>query len=250
MILMAKALAFSAFLAIPSVLLVAVGAFTLVGGPKDIDQLIVDLHGHVPAEARDLLARSLRRLDSHSGQSVGITVVGLGVALVSLTSAMENYMTALDVAFDRADRRSFLKRRLVALQMVGSLGAALLLIAGLLALGHDGAEAAGGVAVALWDAAFWPVVLAGLLAGFAAMLYLGPDVEERSLRLVRPGALVAAVTWTAASGALWVYSANFDHYNKTWGSLSAVIVVLTWLWFGSFALLFGAELDSEVEAVP
>jgi membrane protein len=85
-------------------------------------------------------------------------------------------------------------------------------------------------------------------AGFATMLYLGPDVDERDWRLVRPGAFVAVVVWLAASSAVAFYAAHSNFYSKAWGSLSAVIVVLTWLWLAGLALLFGAELDSEVEA--
>ena len=88
------------------------------------------------------------------------------------------------------------------------------------------------------------------LAAFATILYLSPNLgnEKRHWKLISPGAVVAAVAWLAISGAFAYYTAKFGSYNKTWGSLSAVIVMLTWLWLSSLALLFGAELNSEIEA--
>ena len=80
-----------------------------------------------------------------------------------------------------------------------------------------------------------------------ALLYLGPDVEHRKWQFLTPGSLVAALLWIAASGLFAVYTATFASYNKTWGSLSAVIVMLTWLWITGMALLLGAEINSEAE---
>ena len=100
---------------------------------------------------------------------------------------------------------------------------------------------------AIWWAAQWPVLLVGLLAAFAALLYLGPDVDQPKWQFITPGALVAVVAWLAASGLFAVYTSMFGSYNKTWGSLAAVIIMLTWLWLTGLALLFGAELNAEVE---
>jgi membrane protein len=79
------------------------------------------------------------------------------------------------------------------------------------------------------------------------MLYLAPDVEHRKWQFVSPGSLVAALLWIASSGLFAVYTSMFGSYNKTWGTLSAVIVMLTWLWLSSMALLLGAEINAEVE---
>ena len=88
--------------------------------------------------------------------------------------------------------------------------------------------------------------LAGLLFAFVVVLHLAPDVEHPRWRSVVPGALTAAVVWLAASGGFAVYSAHFSSYQKTWGTLSAVVITLVWLWLTSAALLFGAEVNSEV----
>lgn len=252
MLLIAQALAFGTFLAIPSVLLVIVGLFTLAADPGTIDSVITHLQG-VPVQTRQLVSDTLHRLDHEPSASLTMTVVGFAIAVWSTTSAMTNYMTALDIAYDRKDDRGFVKRRLVALAMVAGLGLAFLLVAGLLIFGPTIQETVGHAvghesAVSyIWWIAQWPILVLGLLLAFAAMLYLGPDVRERSWRLATPGALVAVAVWLAASGALAVYTAHFHSFNKAWGSLAAVIVTLTWLWLASLALLFGAELDSEVD---
>jgi membrane protein len=99
----------------------------------------------------------------------------------------------------------------------------------------------------IWWIAQVPILLVGLLAAFSTLLYLGPDVEHRRWQFLTPGSLVAAALWIAISGLFAVYTSMFGSYNKTWGALSAVIVTLTWLWLSSVALLFGAEVNAEVE---
>ena len=88
---------------------------------------------------------------------------------------------------------------------------------------------------------------AALLVAFATLLYLGPDVEQRKWQFLTPGSLVAALLWIAISGLFAVYTSTFGSYNKTWGTLSAVIVTLTWLWLSAMALLYGAEVNAELE---
>ena len=252
--MLASALAYSTFFAIPSVLLVVVGVFTLAVGPETITTLMQHLRHVMPAQATSLLGSSLKRLDAHPAQSVAVTVVGFLLALWSMTGAMTTYITAINIAYERRDTRSFIRKRLVAVKMVGVIGAAFLLVAVLLIFGPpverlvaSHAGGASGVVGWVWWIAQWPILLAGLLVAFETLLYLGPDVPVRRWRFAAPGTLVAALAWIAVSGAFAIYSAKFGSYNKTWGSLGAVIVTLTWLWLSSLALLFGAEIDAEIE---
>ncbi|MGZ4389869.1 MAG: YihY/virulence factor BrkB family protein [Gaiellaceae bacterium] len=251
--MMASALAYSTFFAIPSVLLVAVGLFTLVAGPQTIDNLIAHF-GHVmPGQATSLLNQSLHNLDSKPSAGILMTIVGFVLAVWSTTGAMTSYMTALNLAYDRKDRRSFVRKRLVAVEMAAAIGFAFVLVAVLLILGPHISSWVGGalhaktVVSLFWWVAQWPVLLGGLLAAFATLLYLGPDVKHPRWQFLTPGSLVAALIWLAVSGLFAVYTAKFGSYNKTWGSLSAVIVMLTWLWLTGLALLFGAELNAELE---
>ena len=252
--MLASALAYSSFFAIPSVLLVTVGVFTLVAGPDTITNLMAHFSTVMPGQATELLGTSLKNLDAHPASSVVMTVIGFVLALWSTTGAMNAYMLAINLAYDRKDKRSFIRKRIVALQMVAAIGFALVLVAVLLIFGpqiektiasHLGA--AGGVLNVVWWIAQVPILLGGLLAAFATLLHLGPDVEHPKWQFLTPGSFVAAVMWIAISGLFAVYTSMFGSYNKTWGALSAVIVTLTWLWLSSTALLFGAEVNAELE---
>ena len=98
----------------------------------------------------------------------------------------------------------------------------------------------------VWWTAQWPLLVGALLFLFAVLLYLGPDVQQPRWQLVTPGAAVSLVIWLAASGGFAFYTSHFGSYNKTWGTLSAVVITLIWLWLTSLALLFGAEVNAAV----
>jgi len=252
--MLASALAYSTFFAIPSVLLVAVGVFTLLVGPGTISSLMAHFSHVMPGQATSLLGGSLHRLDQHPSTGVALTIVGFVLAIWSTTSAMTTYMTALNLAYEQKDGRSFIRKRFIAVAMVAVIGVAFLLVATLLIVGPSlerlvasHAGGASGVVGWIWWIAEWPILLAGLLVAFATLLYLGPDVEHRRWQFITPGSVLATVVWLAASGGFAFYTSRFGSYNKTWGSLAAVIVMLTWLWLAAIALLLGAELNAEAE---
>src|ERR1700751_5592824 len=130
--MLASALAYSTFFAIPSVLLVVVGVFTLIAGPGTITTLMAHFSNVMPAQAASLLGGSLHRLDEHPSTGIAMTVVGFLLALWWTTGAMTTYMTALNLAYERKDRRPFIRKRLVAMELVAVIGFAFLLIAVLL----------------------------------------------------------------------------------------------------------------------
>ena len=249
---LAQAVAFNTFLAVPSGLLVALGVFTQVSGPSDVSALISHLNGVVPTSVTQLLNSSLSRTRSHGGGDVMI-VVGLVIALWSLTSAMITIQWAINMAYEHPSRRGFVRSRLAALGMVLCLVIAFALVVVLQVLGPVMTDWVGSALNArseigwIWWIAQWPVLVVGLLAAFGGILFLGPDVDRRRYRLVTAGSVVATVIWVLASLGFAYYVDNFSSYNKTWGSLSAVIVMMTWLWLTSLALLFGAEVNAEVE---
>jgi membrane protein len=252
--MLASALAYSTFFAIPSVLLLVVGVFTLLAGPQTISSLMAQFSHVMPGQATSLLGGSLHRLDQHPTTGLAMTIVGFVLALWATTGAMTTYMTALNLAYERKDGRSFLRKRLVAVELVAVMGFAFLLVAVLLMFGPSVeqlvASHAGPFSGAIgwiWWIAEWPILVAGLLAAFATLLYLGPDVAHPRWRFITPGSLFATVVWLAVSGAFAFYTSSFGSYNKTWGSLAAVIIMLTWLWLAGIALLLGAEINAEAE---
>jgi membrane protein len=251
---LAAALAYYAFLAIPSLLLVAVGVFSLLAGPDAVATVVDKLGGVVPSESLTLIEDSLRRVtEKQSGAGITLAVLGTVLALWSLTGAMQTLMWALNSAYDRDETRGFIKRRLTALAMVALMLLAFALAFGLLVLGPHLSgwigDAVGLEAMIkwLWWTAQWPVLILGLFFAFATILYLGPNVEHPRWRFLTFGTTIAVVVWLLASGAFAVYVSQFGSYNKTWGSLAAVIIMLTWLWLSGLALLFGAEVNAEAE---
>jgi membrane protein len=249
----AAALAYYAFLAIPSALLVAVGIFSLVASPNTIATLIDKLHGIVPGQALSLLESSLRNMVNN--KSTGITVLSIGgvLAFWSLTGAMQNLMWALNIAYDRDEGRGFVLRRIVALWMVLFAMIGFALAFGVLVLGPHVSTWIGDALGAhtltkiVWYIAEWPLLVAGLLVTFAAFMYYGPNVKHPRWHFLTFGAVVSLVIWLLGSGAFAFYVSKFSSYNKTWGSLAAVVVMLTWLWLSSVALLLGAEVNVEAE---
>jgi membrane protein len=251
---LAAAIAYYSFLAIPSVLLVAVGAFSVFAGPDAISAVTERLAGIVPREALTLIDDSLTRVvDKNASSGIAMAAVGIVLAVWSLTGAMQTLMWALNTAYERDETRSFLKRRLTALAMVMLMLFAFGLAFGLLVLGPHVSgwigDAAGIEAVVdwLWWTAQWPVLILGLLVAFATVLYLGPDVEHPRWRFLSFGTVLAVCVWLLGSGGFAVFVSQFGTYNKAWGSAAAVIVMLTWLWLSALALLFGAELNAEAE---
>ena len=252
---MAQALAYALFLAIPATALVVLGIFSIFADPEAVTRVVDAARGVMPAEAAVLLEESLRRSTQSAGGGLLMTIVGFGLAVWSTTSAATTLMKGLTRAYDADDERSFVRRRLVALLIVFALvvGAALVVV--FLVLGPhiehwlgSTLEAESVTAWAWWTLQ-WPILLGGLLFAFACVLYLGPDVEQRTWKLITPGALTAVVIWLVASGGFAFYAANFGSYNKSWGTLSAVVITLVWLWLTSASLLFGAEINAEANRV-
>jgi len=248
----AAAIAYYSFLAIPALLLVSVGVFSLVASPSAIQTLIDKLGAVIPAEAATLLENSLNRT-AEEGGGLTMIIVGALIALWTTSGAANAVMRALNRVYDTEESRGFVRQRLVGLVMVAVGMMSFLLVFGLLVLGPKlsgwvgdlvGAENAVRYA---WLLGQWPILVVGLLVAFGAVLFFGPDVEHPRWSFLSAGAGLAVVLWLVASGGFAIYLAFFGSYNKTWGSLAAVIIMLTWLWLSSLALLFAAEVDAEAD---
>jgi membrane protein len=249
----AAAVAYYGFLAIPSALLVAVGAFSVFAGPSAVDTILDHLSTVMPKSAVDLLGQSLTR--TTQAQSGGLVMIGVGIllALWTLSGAVQTVMWALNAAYECEETRGFFKKRLIALALIACVGTSVVLVFLLLILGPHVStwvgSALGDTAVVtwVWWTAEWPILLIGLLTMFAIVLYLAPSIGLPKWQLITPGAVFAVAVWLAASGLFAVYTSNFASYNKAWGSLAAVIIMLTWLWISARALLVGGEINAELE---
>jgi membrane protein len=249
----AASLAYYAFLAIPAVLLVAVGVFTVTAGTDTIESMMTRLEGVVPEEAISLMRDSLTRAIENQGSGVLMIILGLLLALWTASGALNALMRGLNAVYNREETRGFVKQRVTALGMLFFILLAVGLSFGLLVLGPVLADWLGdllGLESAfgwIWWTLQWPILLAGLLFAFAWILYLGPNVDHPRRHFLTLGAAVAVLIWLLASGLFALYVGMFSSYNKAWGSLAAVIIMLTWLWLAALALLMGAEINAEAE---
>ena len=160
---------------------------------------------------------------------------------------------SLNVAYDVEETRPWWKARLVAISLTIALSvliisALLLVVAG----GHIG-ESLGaylGYSSAFataWKIIQWPVVLAVMISAFALIYYFAPDLRRQAWQWLTPGAAIGVALWLLVSLAFRVYLHYFDSYNKTYGSLGAVIILMLWLYFTGAAVLLGGEINSEIE---
>ena len=249
----AAALAYYAFLALPATLLLVLGLFGLFADPSAVSSLMERFATVAPPETVTLLEDSLDRLVENQGGSIAILSVGAVLALWTATGAMTSLMRALNTAYDREETRGFIRQRGTAIWMLAFAFLAFALVFGLLVLGPYLSEWVGkavnleSVVEWVWWVAQWPILILGLLAIFATMLALGPNVDHPRWRFLTPGAVLSVIIWLVASGLFAVYVSMFGSYNKTWGTLAAVVIMLTWLWLSALALLFGAEINAEAE---
>src|SRR4051812_39234018 len=179
--ILASALAYSTFFAIPSVLLVAVGVFTLLVGPGAISAVIAHFSTVMPAQGTSLLGGGLPRLDQHPSTGIAMMVVGFVLAIWSTTGAMTSFMTAVNLAYGRKDRRSFPLKRLVAVGMVAAIGVAFLLVATLLIFGPGLERLVAAHAGPLSRPIGWvlgvaqgAILLGGVMAPVSALVFPGP----------------------------------------------------------------------------
>jgi membrane protein len=249
----AATLAYYAFLAIPAVLLLAVGLFGLLAGPSAVETIVDRLAAVMPGDAVTLIRDSLTRVTRNQGSSLALVAIGLLLALWTTTGAMTALQRALNRVYEREETRGFARQRLAAAGMLTLAFVAFGLVFGLLVLGPHlagwvgdavGLESAVGW---IWWSAQWPILVVGLLAAFAGMLWLGPNVEHPRLAFLTPGAILAVMIWLAGSGLFALYVSMFGSYNKAWGTLAGVVIMLTWLWLSAAALLLGAEVNAEAE---
>lgn len=251
---LAAALTYYAVLAIAPGLLAVVSILGLVGdGQQLVEDLVSTAAGIVGQDtAQDTLKPILDNISNSPG--AGLTfVVSLVVALWSASGYVTAFSRGINRVYEIDEGRPIWKLRpvLLVVTLVLVLFAVLIVVA--VVLSGDIAEQVGeaiglsAVAVTVWDIAKWPVVLALVVLAVAILYYFTPNVRQPKFRWMSVGALLAVVVWIVASVGFGLYVANVGSYGSTYGSLAGAIILLLWLWITNLALLFGAELDAEVE---
>jgi membrane protein len=187
-------------------------------------------------------------------QTAGLTfAIGLLGALWSASGYIGAFGRALNSIYEIDEGRPFWKLRpmqmlitLVAV-VLSALVLVMLVVSGPLAESIGAQIGLGSAATTAWSIAKWPVLAAVVVLVVAMLYYATPNVKQPKFRWISVGAAVAIVIWVLASLAFAFYVANFGSYDKTYGSIAGVIVALLWLWLTNLSLLFGAEIDSELE---
>jgi membrane protein len=234
----------------------AIAVLSLVGlvgkGPKTVQTLLQILDDVGATSAAHTLGPTLTQLSR--SQNSGVTlIVGLAAALWSASGYVGAFGRGMNRIYDIAEGRPMWKLRSVMLLVtfitivLTSLVATGLILTGPAARAVGNAIGAGSTAVTLWNIAKWPVLLAVVVLIVALLYYATPNVKHPKFRWISVGAIVAILAWIVASALFGLYVSNFSSYNKVYGSLAGVIAFLLWLWITNLALLFGAELDAELE---
>ena len=242
-------IAYSSLLAFFPAMILLVGLLGLLG---IYDQLKDFLGTVAPGAVIDALEIA-RDSSEKSGSSVVAVVLGAGGALWAASGAMASVIKAVNRAYGRTETRPFWRVRLIAAGLVVATAittsATLILVVFGGPLGQAIADKArlGGAFDLLWAIVRWPLAFVAILLFFALVYYLAPEESHRNWKWISPGSLLGSVLWLAISGLFAVYTSLSSSYDKTYGSLAAGIVLLLWLNYSSLALLFGAELNAQLD---
>lgn len=248
-------MAFYWFLAIFPALLAGVGLLGLIDVRQHtIESIVRGVTRALPGGSGQILVDSVRNSAQESGgASFVATVIGIALALWSAAAGMVGLQMGLDVAYDVKADRTFVKKRLVAFELLAAVvvlgGIATTLIVFGAPLGHALRDNLpfGGAFVLVWTALRWVLGLVALIALFATIYYLAPNRESPRWVWVSPGGILAAAIWLLASLGFSFYVSSFGKYARTYGSLAGVVVLLLWLYLSALAVILGGELNAELE---
>jgi membrane protein len=191
--------------------------------------------------------------DQTGGAKVAALLVGGVGAVWAASGAMDTVIKTVNRAYERVEDRPFWKVRAIGVMLVLLWGFTIVALAVLIVFGDPigGAIAdkanLGGAFDVVWGIARWPIAFAAILTLFALVYHLAPNHERRHWQWITPGALVGAVMWLALSALFTIYVSFAGHYSKTYGSIAAGVILLLWLNYTSYALLYGAELNAELD---
>jgi membrane protein len=250
--LLAAALTYYGVLSLFPALLVLVSILGLLG--RDTTQALIDnLAGLTPSEARDVVTNAIGNLQNASGTAGVAFIAGLLGALWSASGYVGGFMKASNIIYEVEEGRPFWKLRplqiavTVLVVLVAAAISLSIVLTGPLAKAVGDVIGLGDTAVTVWSIAKWPVIAIVVSQLIAFLYWVAPNVRQPGYRWVTPGGLVAVVLWVIASAAFAFYVSNFASYNKTYGSLAAVIIFLVWLWITNIVILLGAEMNAEIE---
>lgn len=250
---LAAALTYYAVLSLFPAILALVSLVGIFGDPqKTTDALLQIIKGFVPAETVSTVGGVVE--DLANAPAAGFTlVIGLATALWSASGYVGAFGRAMNRIYEVDEGRPFIKLRGTMLVVTLLSVVIIAILAGMLVLSGPVSEAVGGliglsgVFLAVWNIAKWPVMVALIIVIIAVLYYATPNVKQPKFKWMSMGSAIALFVFVLASVGFGFYVGNFGNYNKTYGALGGVIVMLLWLWILNMSLLFGAEFDAEME---
>ena len=250
---LAAALTYYAVLSLFPAMLALVSLLGVFGqGKRTTDAVLEIVNGIAPSSAVDTLRPTIEQLVNTPSAGFAL-VLGLLTALWSASGYVGAFGRAMNRMYEIDEGRPVWKLRPLQLLLtlaglvLAAVVAFMLAVSGPVASAIGAAIGLGGPALTAWNIVRWPIILLAVVLAVAILYYATPNVKQPKFRWISIGAGVAIVAWIVASVLFAVYVSNFGSYNKTYGALAGVIVFLLWLWITNLALLFGAELDSELE---
>jgi membrane protein len=241
---------FFGLLAIFPAITALVSFYGLFANPSTISANLQTLAMMLPEGTFQIIEDQVGRVVSKGNTALGATFLfGLVLAIWSANAGVKSVIDALNVAYEEREQRSFIRLNLVSLAFtVGGIAALLLMVGAVvafpLALNHLGLAPESKLIVAL---ARWPLLFIILLIALAILYRLAPSRDAPRWEWLSIGAVTADVLWIAGSALLSWYLSEFANYNATYGSLGAAIGLMMWMWMSAIVIMFGAELNSEIE---
>ena len=251
----AAALTYYSLMSLFPAVLVALSLLVLLGQyPQTYDAIVDYLRDVAPASVVNPLDSSLRDALQRKGTATTALALSVVVALYGTTGALEATRRALNVVFELdGPGRSFLRRKTidvlstVVLMALVLASLVMVFLGGGLADDLFGFAGLGQTAADIWAVVRWPGAAAVAMLVFALIYYVTPDVKQRGFHWLTPGAVVAVLLWLAASFGFSAYVSNVADVGAFYGAFAGAILLVVWLWLSCVALLFGAELNAEIE---
>ena len=250
----AAALTYYAVLSIFPALIALVSIVGLVFDPARITKALTDLVSEVgPASAVETFKGPIESITASSGTAGLGLILGLAGALWTASGYVGAFMRASNAIYEIEEGRPFWKLRplqifvTLILELMLAIVVLGLIVSGPLATAIGNAVGVGDTALTLFNIAKWPLLLVIVAVMVAVLYYAAPNAKLPGFKWISPGSVLAVVIWILASAAFAFYVANFGSYDKTYGALGGVITFLVWMWITNLAVLFGAELNAELE---
>ncbi|MFL6844921.1 MAG: YihY/virulence factor BrkB family protein [Allosphingosinicella sp.] len=249
--LLAAGVAFYAFLAFVPLLAATVLVYGLAAEPATVAEHIRKLFGVLPRDAAALIGDQLKAMTESPDAAKGWSlVVAIALAIYGASKGSGAIVTALNIAYEVKESRSFIKSTLLSLAMtVGALIVLVIAAAGISVMGWVETLFPGFPAWAhtLLQVLFWAVAVVAVGFGLAAVYRFAPNRPDAPWVWISPGSAAATLLWLVASLGFGLYVSHFGNYNATYGSLGGVVVFLTWLYLSAYIVLMGGEMNSELE---